>query len=93
MSEKNLNVTVSDFSVYPKPVAENCTISHKLIIRKLKKLFKHISDYDFWVLEHNKKIMEKIKKRNNRRLNSSGAISYTLSAPAFKNCDMHIDCK
>ncbi len=93
MSEKNLNVTVSDFSVYPKPVPENCTISHKFVIRKLKRLFKHISDYDFWVLEHNKKIMEKIKKRNNRRLNSSRAISYTLSEASYQNLDTNIERK
>ncbi len=91
MSEKNFNVTVSDFSMYPKTTPVTYAISHKSVIRKLKKLFKHISDYDFWVLENNKKIREKIKQRNNRRLNSSRHISYKLSAPSYKNFDASIN--
>ena len=91
MPEKNFNVTVSDFSVYPKPAPVSYSISYKSVVFKLKKLFKHISDYDFWVLEHNRKIREKIKRRNNRRLNSARSASYKLSAPAYQNFDTTVN--
>ena len=93
MAEKNLNITVSDFSVYPQTVPATGKITHKSIIKNMKKLFKHISDYDFWISEHNRKIRERIKQRNNRRLNYSKSISYKLSAPTYKNCYSDIEYK
>ena len=93
MSEKNLNITVSDFSVYPQRIPASGNVTHKSVIQKLKKLFNHISSYDFWISEHNKKIRERIKQRNSRRLNYTKSISYKLSAPTYKNCNTNFICK
>ena len=94
MSEKNFNFTVSDFCIYPKS-AVSCPITNKSVIRKIEKvfayIFAHICDYDFWVSEHNKKLWEKIKQRNNRRLNSYRVISYTLSSASYKNFETAIN--
>ena len=85
MSEKNCNVTLSDFSVYQKASSAHYVISHKSIADKLKSLFKHVRDYDFWVSENNQRIKEKIKQKNMKRINSAKPAVYKLSSASYKN--------
>ena len=85
MLEKNCNVTVSNFSVYPKTTNVSSLSSKKNIICALKDLLKLISVYDFWVNDNILKMTIKRIKNNNRRLNTRKTNYCVLSAPDYKD--------
>ncbi len=85
MLEKNCNVTVSDFAVYPKTISTSSVSSKKHIVEELKDLLKLISAYDFWVNDNIVKMTIKRIKNNNRRLNTRKTNYCILSAPDYKD--------
>lgn len=85
MLEKNCNVTVSDFAVYPRTINANSSSSKKNITGELKDLLKLISAYDFWVNDNILKMTIKRIKHNNRRLNTRKINYCILSAPDYKD--------
>ncbi len=85
MLEKNCNVTVSDFAVYPRTINTNSSLSKKHIMGELKDLLKLISAYDFFVNENIVKMTIKKIKNNNRRLNICKTSYCILTDSEYKN--------
>lgn len=85
MLEKNCNVTVSDFAVYPRTISANSSTPRKNVIDELKYLLKVIGAYDFWVNDNIVKMTIKKIKNNNRRLNIRKTKYCILPDSEYKN--------